>query len=86
MLIRNYYRTAVRHIVRSRLHAMLNVIGLSIGIAFFLLVAAFGWGEWQVNRSLRHADRQYFLQSNWKRSIDGPRHHGSRPPGQSPER
>lgn len=66
MLIRNYYRTAVRHIARSRLHAMLNVVGLSVGIAFTLLIAAFGYGEWQVNRGLYHADRQYILTSQWK--------------------
>ena len=66
MLIRNYYRTAVRQIVRSRFHTAINVIGLSVGIAFFLLMAAYGWSEWNVNHHLRHADRQYFLQSNWK--------------------
>jgi len=66
MLIRNYYKTAIRHISRSRFYAILNIAGLSIGIAFFLLIAAFGWGEWRVNRDLRHADRQYFLSSKWK--------------------
>lgn len=66
MLIRNYYRTAVRQIGRSRFHSFLTIIGLSIGIAFFLLIAAFGWSEWRVNRDLNHADRQYLLQSNWK--------------------
>ena len=32
MLIRNYYRTAVRHIARSRFHTTLNVIGLSMAL------------------------------------------------------
>jgi hypothetical protein len=66
MLLRSYYRTAVRQITRNRFHSMLNIIGLSIGIAFFLLIAAFGWSEWRVNRDLRHAGRQYFLESVWK--------------------
>ena len=66
MLIRNYYRTAIRQIGRSRLHSLLNIVGLSMGIGFFLLIAAFGWSEWRVNRDLRHADRQYFLESVWK--------------------
>jgi ABC-type antimicrobial peptide transport system permease subunit len=72
MLIRNYFRTAVRHITRSRFFTALNVIGLSIGIAFFLLIAAFAWSEWRVNRDLRHADRQYFLESQWKDPTMGP--------------
>lgn len=66
MLIRNYYRTAFRQITRNRFHSLLNIIGLSIGIAFFLLIAAFGWSQWRVNRDLWHADRQYFLESVWK--------------------
>jgi putative ABC transport system permease protein len=66
MLIRNYYRTAVRQIARSRFHSLLTVIGLSIGIAFFLLIGAFAWSEWRVNRDLRNADRQYFLESVWR--------------------
>jgi putative ABC transport system permease protein len=72
MLIRNYFRTAVRHLGRNRFFTALNVIGLSIGIAFFLLIAAFAWNEWRVNRDLRHADRQYFLESVWKDPNMGP--------------
>jgi putative ABC transport system permease protein len=72
MLIRNYFRTAVRHLTRNRFFTALNVIGLSIGIAFFLLIAAFAWSEWRVNRDLRHADRQYFLESQWKDPNMGP--------------
>src|ERR1700733_11161769 len=45
MLVRNYYRTAVRQIARSRFHSLLNITGLSVGIAFFLLIGAFAWSE-----------------------------------------
>jgi ABC-type antimicrobial peptide transport system permease subunit len=72
MLIRNYFRTAIRHLTRNRFFTALNVIGLSIGIAFFLLIGAFAWNEWRVNRDLRHADRQYFLESIWKDPNMGP--------------
>jgi len=72
MLIRNYYSSAVRHITRDRFFAGLNIIGLSIGIAFFLLIGAFAWSEWRVNRDLRHADRQYFLESVWRDPNMGP--------------
>ena len=65
-MLRNYYKTAVRNIARSRLHTAINVIGLSTGIAFTLLIAAYAWGQWQVNRRLQHADRQYILTSQWK--------------------
>jgi putative ABC transport system permease protein len=72
MLIRNYYHTAVRQISRGRFHSLLNITGLSIGIAFFLLIGAFAWSEWRVNRDLRNADRQCFLESVWKNPSMGP--------------
>lgn len=65
-MIRNYYTTAIRNIGRSKAHAAIHIIGLSTGIAFFLLIAIYGWSEWRVNRGLRHADRQYILSSVWK--------------------
>lgn len=65
-MLANYYRTAIRHLARSRLHTIINVIGLSAGIAFTLLIAAYCYSELRVNRELRHADRQYILSSDWK--------------------
>lgn len=65
-MLANYYKTAVRHIARSRFHSLINVIGLSTGIAFTLLIAAYCWTEGRVNHQLRNADRQYFLSSVWK--------------------
>jgi len=66
MLFLNYYRTAIRQIARSRFHAIINVVGLSVGIAFTLLIAVYCWSEWRVNRQLKEAGRQYILTSNWK--------------------
>lgn len=66
MLVHSYYRTAIRHITRNRFFTGLNVVGLSIGIAFFLPIGAYGWCEWRVNRDLKNADRQYFLERDWK--------------------
>jgi putative ABC transport system permease protein len=66
MHIRNYYRSAVRQIARSRFHALINVIGLSIGIAFFLQIALYCYSEWMVNRQLKNDGRQYILTSEWK--------------------
>jgi putative ABC transport system permease protein len=65
-MLANYYKTAVRHIARSKFHAVINIAGLSMGIAFTLLIAAYCWSEKQVNRQLRNADRQYFLASRWR--------------------
>ncbi|HEY4286043.1 MAG TPA: FtsX-like permease family protein [Puia sp.] len=65
-MFRNYYKIALRHIGRSRLHSTINVIGLSTGISFTLLIAAYCWSELSVNRQLKNADRQYILTTTWK--------------------
>ncbi|HEY4337141.1 MAG TPA: ABC transporter permease, partial [Puia sp.] len=65
-MLANYYKTAVRNIARSRFHAVINIVGLSVGISFTLLIGAFCWSESRVNHQLRNADRQYFLTSIFK--------------------
>jgi len=60
-MLANYYKTAVRNIARSRFHAVINIVGLSVGISITLLIAAFCWSESRVNHQLKNPDRQYFL-------------------------
>lgn len=67
-MLNNYFRIAGRQLARSRFQSAINVIGLSTGIAFTLLVAAYVWSEFQVNKDLRHADRQFFLSSKWQKN------------------
>jgi len=65
-MIRNYFKIAWRNIVKSRFYSTINIFGLSVGIAFTLLIAAYVWAELRVNKSLRNSDRQYIIQSKWK--------------------
>lgn len=65
-MIKNYFKIAWRNITKNRFYTLVNIVGLSTGIAFTLLIGAYVWGEFQVNRQLKNADRQYILQSKWK--------------------
>ena len=71
-MLANYYKTAVRHIARSRFHSIINVAGLSMGIAFTLVIAAYCWTEGRVNHQLRNVDRQYMLIPRYKNPNLGP--------------
>ncbi|MEI9908186.1 MAG: ABC transporter permease [Bacteroidota bacterium] len=44
----------------------MNIAGLSAGIAFTMLIAAYAWNELQVNTELKNAGNQYIIQSKWK--------------------
>ncbi|MES1218006.1 MAG: ABC transporter permease [Bacteroidota bacterium] len=65
-MLKNYIKIAWRNIVRNPFYSLVNIIGLSAGIAFTILIAAYVWSELQVNRDLKNADNQYILQSKWK--------------------
>lgn len=70
-MLRNYVKIAWRNIARNGIYSVVNMIGLSIGIAFTLLIGVYVWGETQVNAQLRNKDRQYIIQSKWKESDQG---------------
>lgn len=69
-MLYNYIKIAFRSLRRYALFTLVNSIGLTAGIVFTLLIAVFVWSEYQVNRNLRNAERQYFLQSSWKGETD----------------
>ena len=71
-MIRHYIKLAWRNLLKYKVYSLVNVLGLSIGIAFTFLIGAFVWGEWRINRDLRNADQQYFLKSEWKDPNIGP--------------
>lgn len=65
-MFKNYFKIAWRHLLKSKFHSGINIVGLSIGMGFTLLIAAFVWSELRVNKDLRNADQQYIIQSKWK--------------------
>ena len=65
-MIKNYFKLAWRNITKHLFYAFVNVAGLFAGITFALLIGAYVWGELQINKNLKNADRQYFLKSEWK--------------------
>ena len=65
-MLRNYIKIAWRNIINRRFFSLLNIVGLSTGIVFTLLIGAYVWNELQVNHRLKNAKNQYFLESEWK--------------------
>ncbi|CCH52431.1 protein of unknown function DUF214 [Fibrisoma limi BUZ 3] len=70
-MLQSYLKIAWRNLLRRKLYAFLNIVGLAVGITFTLLIGSYVWGEFQVNRQLRNADRQCLVQSRWKQENMG---------------
>jgi putative ABC transport system permease protein len=65
-MFKNYFTVAWRNIRKHRIYSLVNIIGLSTGIAFAFLIGGYVWNELQVNKYIRNRDRQYIIQSIWK--------------------
>jgi putative ABC transport system permease protein len=70
-MFKNYIKIAVRSLLKRKLYSVINIAGLAVGITFAGLIGSYVWGEFQVNRSLRHAGQQCLVQSRWKQENMG---------------
>ena len=62
-MIRNYLAVMLRSVVNKKFYTAINVLCLTVGIAFALLIGTFIVGELEVNKSLKDVDRLFFVQN-----------------------
>ncbi len=65
------FTSLYRSLIRHRLHAMLNIGGLAVGVAVFFVLSLYVHFETSFEAWWPHADQIYLVQTDWKRS-DGP--------------
>lgn len=66
MMIRNYLKTALRNMRKSKAISFINIFGLSIGIAFFILVFLFVSNEYSHDRFHKNHKSIYRILSEHK--------------------
>src|SRR5262245_17493825 len=62
-MLRNYFAAALRNLLRSRLHAALNILGLGVAFAVALLIALYVRHETSFDEFLPHHEDLYRLSS-----------------------
>ncbi len=65
-MLKNYLVIALRNMKRNKLFSFINILCLSLGITFSLLIGVYIIKEENVNTDLRHANNQYIVKSKWK--------------------
>ena len=70
-MLRTNLKIAWRSIMHDPLYSVINIVGLSGGIGFTLLIGAYIWTELQVNAWLKNSSSQYIIQSKWKNPNEG---------------
>lgn len=68
-MIRNYLLIVYRNLVRNKTFAVLNIIGLAVGISAALIVGSFAIGELKVDSFQKEAASTYLLY--WQQEIKG---------------
>jgi putative ABC transport system permease protein len=58
-MIKNYLKIAIRNLIRQKLYSLINITGLSIGIACFILISLWVFDELSFDRFHENKDRIY---------------------------
>jgi putative ABC transport system permease protein len=71
IMIRNYIIVALRTLTRNRQYTVINILGLAIGLACFLLIALHLEDELSYDRHHPNPDRLYRIAGNWSTDHGG---------------
>jgi putative ABC transport system permease protein len=71
-MFRNYLRVMFRTMKQRKVHSAITIFGLTVGIAFSMLIGIFVREELRVNADLRDADRLYIIENSQKEGDLGP--------------
>lgn len=67
-MIKSYFKTALRHLQRSKLYAAVNLTGLAIGLTSCILIGLYIWSELSFDRFHQKADR--IARVTWQYNFD----------------
>src|SRR5438045_9514880 len=65
-MLKSYLHIASRHFRKNKLLFIINVVCLSIGITFAMIIGTYVLNERSVNSNLANVDNQYMLKSIYK--------------------
>ncbi len=69
-MIKSYFTVMFRNILKRKFYSAINILCLTLGITFALLIGMFVYSELQVNQSLKDIDQLYLIQSKTKTNND----------------
>ena len=65
-MIKNYFKTALRNLLRHKLFSGLNIFGLAAGMACSILIFLWVQDEWRKDKSFADSERIFHVVSNLK--------------------
>ena len=73
-MLKNYFTIAINNLIKNKLYSAINIIGLSIGLAAFLLITLYVKDELSFDKQWENADNIYRINKviNYNNSPQGP--------------
>src|ERR1700761_151974 len=56
-MIKNYLKIAWRNLVGNKTHSLINIVGLSVGMAVAMLIGLWIWDELSFDKNFKNYDR-----------------------------
>lgn len=56
-MFKNYFKTAIRNLVKSKGYSAINIGGLSVGMAVVMLIGLWIWDEFSWDKNFKNYDR-----------------------------
>ena len=72
-MIKNYLVLSLRHLAKYKGYTSIRLVGLSVGMASFLLIMLFVANEYSINRQFGKSDNIYRVNSIWHEQGDAER-------------
>jgi putative ABC transport system permease protein len=71
-MIKNYFKTAWRNLLKNKTSSIINISGLAVGMAVAILIGLWIWDELSFNKSFQHYDRiaQVLTNANYNGGIN----------------
>jgi putative ABC transport system permease protein len=64
-MLQLFFKVAFRNFNRNKLHTLINIVGLAIGLAASILIFLYIHHEYRYDRFLSNRDRIYRLETDW---------------------
>src|SRR5215471_18833104 len=55
-MLRNFFNTALRNLIKNKAHSFINIAGLSVGMAVAMIIALWVWDELSFNKYHKNYD------------------------------
>ena len=64
-MLKNYFNTTIRNLLRNRVYSAINIVGLSLGLACAILIILYTNDELSYDRFHENADNIYRVTNKW---------------------